>query len=239
MGRIRAAITTSVLGAVLAVAPAVGVSAADQAAAQCASSSSTLLAVSASGRPVWFYGDEIGEPAMAVLWDYASTHGPHDFGRMIGAAHDWFRACRYPGVGLGTGSGYSWHDRNVVLWMWADEVDLAVARQSILDLVAGLMPVAAPSVSTTVPAPTPTPMTTTAAPSVLVSASALPAPVIAPSAPKQKPTGTKPKATAKSKKVSRAARPGAATRLTSTPRHRGACTSPRTLPCSSGSARPS
>ncbi|MFM9131541.1 MAG: hypothetical protein ACKORY_02220, partial [Actinomycetota bacterium] len=26
----------------------------------------------------------------------------------VGAAHDWFGSCRHAGIGLGTGSGYSW-----------------------------------------------------------------------------------------------------------------------------------
>jgi len=120
----------------------------------CTASSTTMLADSDAGRPIWFYGDDIGEARMAALWDYASSHNPRDFGRVIGADQNWFGACKYAGVGLGTGSGYSWHDRNVVLWMWADAVDLTVARQSIMNLIDSLVPptttIAAPATTTTV-----------------------------------------------------------------------------------------
>ena len=119
-----------------------------------------MLADSAAGRPIWFYGDDIGEARMAALWEYASTHNPRDFGRVIGADQNWFGDCKYAGVGLGTGSGYSWHDRNVVLWMWADAVDLATARQSIMNLIDSLVP------TTTTVAPPMT--TTTVAPAVTV-----------------------------------------------------------------------
>ena len=123
----------------------------------CTAATTTMLADSDAGRPIWFYGDDIGEARMAALWDYASTHNPRDFGRVIGADQNWFGACKYAGVGLGTGSGYSWHDRNVVLWMWADAVDLDVARQSIMNLIDSLVPptttVAAPATTTTVAAP--------------------------------------------------------------------------------------
>jgi len=123
----------------------------------CTAATTTMLADSDAGRPIWFYGDDIGEARMAALWDYASTHNPRDFGRVIGADQNWFGTCKYAGVGLGTGSGYSWHDRNVVLWMWADAVDLDVARQSIMNLIDSLVPptttVAAPATTTTVAAP--------------------------------------------------------------------------------------
>lgn len=121
--------------------------------AACTAATTTMLADSDAGRPIWFYGDDIGEARMAVLWDYASTHNPRDFGRVIGADQNWFGSCKYAGVGLGTGSGYSWHDRNVVLWMWADAVDLAVARQSIMNLIDSLLPpttTVAPTTTTTV-----------------------------------------------------------------------------------------
>ncbi|NBU39025.1 MAG: hypothetical protein EBS32_12475 [Actinobacteria bacterium] len=123
----------------------------------CTAATTTMLADSDAGRPIWFYGDDIGEARMAALWDYASTHNPRDFGRVIGADQNWFGTCKYAGVGLGTGSGYSWHDRNVVLWMWADAVDLDVARQSIMNLIDSLVPptttAAAPATTTTVAAP--------------------------------------------------------------------------------------
>ena len=86
---------------------------------------------------------------MAALWEYGSTHGPHDFGTVIGAAHNWLGACSYPGIGLGTGSGHGWWDRNVTLWVWADEVNLDVARGAVMDLVSSLVPVGQTEVAAT------------------------------------------------------------------------------------------
>ena len=47
----------------------------------CTAATTTMLADSDAGRPIWFYGDDIGEARMAALWDYASTHNTRDFGR--------------------------------------------------------------------------------------------------------------------------------------------------------------
>ena len=122
----------------------------------CTASSSTMLTDSATPRPIWIYGEDIGEARMAALWEYAHSHTPHDFGRLIAADQDWLGACRYAGIGLGTGSGYSWHDRNVVLWVWTDAVDMTVARRTIMDLIDSLVP---PTTTTTT-----TPTTTTLPP---------------------------------------------------------------------------
>ena len=131
-------------------------------AAQCEPSSTTMLADSVTPRSIWIYGDDIGEARMAALWEYASTHTPHDFGRLIGAAHDWFGSCRHAGIGLGTGSGYSWHDRNVVLWVWTEAVDMTVARRVVADLIDSLVP---PVPTTVAPATTaPATVETVAAP---------------------------------------------------------------------------
>lgn len=127
------------------------------AAQECTAATSTMLADSGSGRPIWIYGDDIGEARMAALWEYAGTHGPHDFGRVIAADQGWLGGCHHAGIGLGTGSGYSWHDRNVVLWVWTDAVDLEVARRSVMALVDSLLPAAEPVVSPTVAGPAPVP----------------------------------------------------------------------------------
>ncbi|MFM9132874.1 MAG: hypothetical protein ACKORY_09235, partial [Actinomycetota bacterium] len=124
---------------------------------ECTAATSTMLAESSSGRPIWIYGDDIGEARMAALWEYAGTHGPHDFGRVIAADQGWLGGCHHAGIGLGTGSGYSWHDRNVVLWVWTDAVDLEVARRSVMALVDSLLPAAAPVVAPTVADPVPVP----------------------------------------------------------------------------------
>lgn len=131
----------------------------------CTPDSSSMLADSSAGRPIWFYGDDIGEAQMTALWDYAGTHNPRDFGRLIGADQNWFGACKYAGVGLGTGSGHSWHDRNVVLWVWADAVDLEVARRTIMNLLDSLVPATTTTTitTTTPPVPTTSPPTTVVA----------------------------------------------------------------------------
>lgn len=104
-------------------------------AADCDADSATTLPVSAAGRPIAIYGDDIGEESMALLWDFGMKWNTHDFGKAIAVEQNWFGECKYPGIGLGTGSGWSWHDRNVTLWVWADAVDLAQARATILSLV--------------------------------------------------------------------------------------------------------
>ena len=140
----------------------------------CTAEAATQLPVSATPHAMSFVGSDLGEASMAALWDYASTHGPNDFGRLIGAGQDWFGSCRYPGIGLGTGSGHGWWDRNVTLWVWADGVDLTAARDSVLAKVAELVAAAPP---TTVAS-----TTTTAAPAVSVAPLSLatPPPVVAP-----------------------------------------------------------
>ena len=111
------------------------VSPAEARAADCDAASATLLPVSAAGQPITFYGDDIGEESMVLLWDLGMKWNTHDFGKVIAAGQNWFGECKYPGIGLGTGSGWSWHDRNVTLWIWADGVDLTQAANTIYSLV--------------------------------------------------------------------------------------------------------
>lgn len=125
-------------------------------ATSCDASIATKLPDSSAGRPIEFLGDDIGEVAMSNLWSLGQTWNTHDFGKAIAEAQDWFGECKYPGIGLGTGSGYSWHDRNVTLWIWADAVDLSQARATIFNLVQ--------------PAPTTTTSTTTTTTTTTVAA---------------------------------------------------------------------
>ena len=139
------------------------VSSAEVHAVDCDAASATYLPVSAAPQPIFFYGDSIGEEQMAALWDLGMKWNTHDFGKAIAAGQNWFGECKYPGIGLGTGSGYSWHDRNVTLWIWADGVDLAQAVSTIHSLVQP-----APTTTTTTIEPTttttePEPTTTTVA----------------------------------------------------------------------------
>lgn len=128
-------------------------------AADCDAASATKLPDSSAGTPIAFYGNDIGEESMALLWDLGMKWNTHDFGKAIAAEQNWFGACKYPGIGLGTGSGWSWRDRNVTLWIWADGVNLAQAANTIYNLV---QPAPTPTTSTTstttvAPAPEPEP----------------------------------------------------------------------------------
>jgi len=141
-----------------------------------------MLSDSVTPRPIWIYGEDIGEARMAALWAYAHSHTPHDFGRLIAADQYWLGACRYAGIGLGTGSGYSWLDRNVVLWVWADAVDIALARRTVMDLIDSLVPT---PVTTLPPTTTTVAMPASVAPDETVAAPApgpMPEPPAAPGA---------------------------------------------------------
>jgi hypothetical protein len=176
-----------------------------------------MLSDSATPRTIWIYGEDIGEARMAALWEYAHSHTPHDFGRLIAADQDWLGACRYAGIGLGTGSGYSWHDRNVVLWVWTDAVDMTVARRTIMDLIDSLVP---PTTTTTTTTTTtlPAPVDTATDPSpVLTEASSLSAAAMAQTG---IPAATKPAAGTSSAKKAAPARRAAPKRKSTATRTR-------------------
>lgn len=137
------------------------VSSAEVHAVDCDAASATYLPVSAAPQPIFFYGDSIGEEQMAALWDLGMKWNTHDFGKAIAAGQNWFGECKYPGIGLGTGSGYSWHDRNVTLWIWADGVDLAQAVSTIHSLVQPTPVTTTTTSTTTTTTTTVVPITTT------------------------------------------------------------------------------
>ena len=142
----------------LAVSLLFVVSPAEVHAVDCDAASATYLPISDVPQPISFYGDNIGEEPMAVLWDLGMKWNTHDFGKAIAAEQNWFGECKYPGIGLATGSGYSWHDRNVTLWIWADGVDLVQAVSTINSL---LQPVPVTTTSTSTTSTTTTSTTTT------------------------------------------------------------------------------
>ena len=156
------------------------VSPAEVHAVDCDAASATYLPISEVPQPISFYGDNIGEQQMAVLWDLGMKWNTHDFGKAIAAGQNWFGECKYPGIGLATGSGYSWHDRNVTLWIWADGVDLVQAVSTINSLLQPT-PVTTTSTSTsTTSTTTSTTTTTTLAPTTSTTSSTTtlpPAPV--------------------------------------------------------------
>jgi hypothetical protein len=137
-------------------------------AVSCKADSATTLPVSLAGKPITIYGDDIGEQSMKLLWDLGMQWNTHDFGKAIASEQNWFGECKYPGIGLGTGSGSSWHDRNVTLWIWADAVDMTQARATILNRVAVTPDVIITTTPTTTTTTTTVPPTTTVAPTTTV-----------------------------------------------------------------------
>jgi hypothetical protein len=147
-------------------------------AADCDAASATYLPISEVPQPISFYGDNIGEESMVLLWDLGMKWNTHNFGKAIAAGQNWFGECKYPGIGLATGSGYSWRDRSVTLWIWADGVDLVQAVSTINSLLQPT-PVTTTSTSTTSTTTTST-TTTTLAPTTSTTSSTTtlpPAPV--------------------------------------------------------------
>jgi hypothetical protein len=142
----------------------------------------TMLASALHGRPIAISGIQIGEDKMKTLWRIATTPPEEStpfLGKVIAEDQDWLSSCQYPGVGIGAGSGMSWEERSVTLWVWADAVDLSVARLSIYRLVG----VAVATTSTTVAIATTTlaPIaitTTTLAPTTTTTTIAAPEEVV-------------------------------------------------------------
>ena len=125
-------------------------------ATECIAEESTMLDVSAAGRPIEVYGRDVGHAAIQELWGIVSVRGAHAFlGRIIAAGQNWFEQCKYPGIGIAAGSGYNLDTRNVWIWVWADEVDLVQARASVVEFLGA-------AVEATVPTTTTTTTTTTA-----------------------------------------------------------------------------
>lgn len=133
----------------------------------------TMLASALRGRPITISGIQIGEDKMKTLWRIATTPPEEStpfFGKVIAEDQDWLSSCQYPGIGIGAGSGMSWEERSVTLWVWADAVDLSAARLSIYKLVGVVVVTTSTTVAivTTTLAPITTTTTTIAAPEEVV-----------------------------------------------------------------------
>ena len=153
--------------------------------------------------PISIYGIEIGHLAMQNLWEIVAAPPPvphNSIGLAIAEDQDWLNGCSYPGIGIGAGSGYNMDDRNVTLWIWAANVDLARARATVYELAgvpAEVTTTSAPTTTTTTPvtttsAPTTTtttPVTTTSAPTTTTTTTT---PVTTTSAPTTTTTTTTP-----------------------------------------------
>ena len=102
----------------------------------------TMLASALRGRPITISGIQIGKDKMETLWRIATTPPEEStpfFGKVIAEDQDWLSSCQYPGIGIGAGSGMSWQERSVTLWVWADAVDLSAARLSIYRLIGAVV----------------------------------------------------------------------------------------------------
>jgi hypothetical protein len=83
-------------------------------------------------------GTHVKRESMDALWEITTSEDPSKFellGRTIGAAHDWFGNCSYPGMGIGNGSGYDYLSKNVTLWLWHSGINVDLARESIYELI--------------------------------------------------------------------------------------------------------
>ena len=148
-------------------------------ASACDASQATMVADAVVPTPISIYGIEIGHLAMQNLWEIVAAPPPvphNSIGLAIAEDQDWLNGCSYPGIGIGAGSGYNMDDRNVTLWIWAANVDLARARATVYELAgvpAEVTTTSAPTTTTTTPVTTtsaPTTTTTTTTPVTTTSA---------------------------------------------------------------------
>lgn len=123
-------------------------------AVECSADSALQMTTSSAPQPLAFYGEDIGLPAITELWRIVSdTPHPHRFiGKSIAADQNWFGDCVYPGIGIAAGSGYTWRDKNVTFYVWAEGVDLAVARETVR-VIAGVTTTTTSTTTTTTTAP--------------------------------------------------------------------------------------
>ena len=155
-------------------------------ASACDASQATMVADAVVPTPISIYGIEIGHLAMQNLWEIVAAPPPvphNSIGLAIAEDQDWLNGCSYPGIGIGAGSGYNMDDRNVTLWIWAANVDLARARATVYELAgvpAEVTTTSAPTTTTTTPVTTtsaPTTTTTTTTPVTTTSAPTTTTPV--------------------------------------------------------------
>lgn len=107
-------------------------------AVQCDSSATVQAPSSSQPVSLSITGTHIKRESMDALWEITTSENQDKFvllGRAIGAAHDWFGTCTYPGLGIGNGSGFDYLSKNVTVWLWHSEVNLDLAREAIYNLI--------------------------------------------------------------------------------------------------------
>jgi hypothetical protein len=130
----------------------------------CSDATATMLPIAGAGVPIEIVGSQVTRTEMARLWEITTTRRDAYLylGKIIGAGQNWFGACKFPGLGIATGSGWGIADyKNVTLWVWAAGVDIAIARESVYSLIADVVP--ATTTTTTTTTTTVAPTTTTIA----------------------------------------------------------------------------
>lgn len=118
-----------------------------------------MLVSSTAGRSIDIFSQEISQESMQSLWQIVTREPSYStplIGKVIAADQNWLGGCWYPGIGIVAGAGRGPETRSVSLWAWADEVDLTVARYSVLAYIN-----AVPSTTTTTTTTTSTTTTTT------------------------------------------------------------------------------
>lgn len=118
---------------------------------------------SAQPRSMTISANQVSPAEMQTLWDVVAQSPRHaipSLGRVVAADQPAIGECKYPGMGLAVGAGSGPSERSVTFWFWADEVNLAGARTSLLAFMSGAI-APPPSTTTTTTTTTTLPPTTT------------------------------------------------------------------------------
>jgi hypothetical protein len=130
----------------------------------CSNATATMLPIAAAGVPIEIVGSQVTRTEMARLWEITTTRRDAYLylGKIIGAGQNWFGTCKFPGLGIATGSGWGIANyKNVTLWVWAAGVDIAIARESVYSLIADVVPTTTTTIAATTTTAAPTTTTTT------------------------------------------------------------------------------
>lgn len=122
---------------------------------------------SVSPRSMTISANQVLPAEMQTLWDVVAQSPRHAIpllGRIVAAGQPAIGECKYPGMGLAVGAGSGPSERSVTFWFWADEVNLADARTSLLAFMSGVITTTTTSTTTTTLPPTTTTTTTVPAP---------------------------------------------------------------------------
>lgn len=134
-------------------------------AAECESYTQHVSSV--SPRSMTISANQVLPAEMQTLWDVVAQSPRHAIpllGRVVAADQPTIGECKYPGMGLAVGAGSGPSERSVTFWFWADEVNLAGARTSLLAFMSGVVATTTTSTTTTTLPPTTTTTTTVPVP---------------------------------------------------------------------------